>query len=101
MRASSSTLSYLFARGTISAEFFLSDEKFREFFYSKINKSAEDPHIHPDPRKYSIIYAIINYHSSETLNLPFFSKLNLIRSARYLKMLGFTVFLVEIKTIIK
>jgi uncharacterized protein (TIGR04141 family) len=96
----SSSLSHLFAQGAISAETFLSDEKFRKDVKKSIEKKNPalahllgDPKDRPDPSQYEVVFAVIAPPTREKWPqaLPFFSQLNLDRTATRLKLLGFRV----------
>jgi len=99
----SSTLSHLFAQGRISAETFLSDEKFRKEARKILKKQScsIDKHIpihRPNPNDYQVVFAIIKGGGRGwKRSLPFFSQLNLIRSADALRRLGLEVRLEQIK----
>lgn len=107
---SSSTLSHLFSQGSISGELFCTSPEFRKetlkAISSAVHKKAKKPTATRllesfatfkaesiNPREYKIVYAIIGNWKGKLLEerLPFFSKLNLRRSAQDLRALGFDV----------
>ncbi len=98
----SSTLSHLFSQGTVSAETFLSDKKFREDFRGKLTGTDSAiaraiPDSRPDPAQFEVVYAIIAKNGSGwPKSLPFFSKLNLRQASHRLQLLGFKVSLLRI-----
>jgi uncharacterized protein (TIGR04141 family) len=96
----SSSLSHLFAQGIVAAETFLSDEKFRkdikravEAQNPEIARRIGNPKERPDPKQYEIVFAVITPPTREKWPqaLPFFSQLNLDRTATRLNLLGFRV----------
>ncbi|QRN94909.1 TIGR04141 family sporadically distributed protein [Archangium violaceum] len=96
----SSSLSHLFAQGVVSAETFLSDEKFRKDVKKAVEKKNPalaqllgNPKDRPDPNQYEVVFAVIAPPTKEKWPqaLPFFSQLNLDRTATRLKLLGFRV----------
>lgn len=100
----SSTLSHLFAQGTISATTFNGDGDFRHEMRKVITSVTTDPQREEwlqlvpdagqavDKTKYSISYAVVaNSTRTGTDWLPFFSKLNLMQSGKQLQNLGFRV----------
>ncbi|MCO4275925.1 TIGR04141 family sporadically distributed protein [Pseudarthrobacter sp. HLT3-5] len=103
-KSRSSTLSHLFAQGTVSATTFVADGSFRDEIRSIIANETEEPHrarwldLIPeegrpvDRSKYSVSYVVIaNSKRSGTDWLPFFSKLNLMQNGQQLLNLGFSV----------
>jgi uncharacterized protein (TIGR04141 family) len=102
----SSALSHLFSQGAIAAETFLSDEKFRkevkkviEGQNPEIARRMGDPRERPDPSQHEIVFAVITPPTREKWPnaLPFFSQLNLVRTASRLRLLGFRVSLYRIE----
>jgi len=93
----SSTLSHLFAQGRVSAEAFISDQKFRDEARKLLKQEASSLAAHvpvgrPDASKYQIVFAIIKGGGKGWKgSLPFFSQLHLVRSAEALRRLGFEV----------
>ncbi|MCY1074741.1 TIGR04141 family sporadically distributed protein [Archangium lansingense] len=101
----SSTLSHLFAQGTVATETFLRDEHFRKDLKELVEKQNPgaakllgNPAQKPDPTRYEIVFAVITDAPKEDWPqaLPFFSQLNLVRNARRLSMFGFRVSLCRI-----
>lgn len=105
-KSRSSTLSHLFAQGTVAATTFLQDGIFRDEIRAVITRTAaaktragwldlvpaaSDP---VDRSRYSVSYVVIaNTTRSGNDWLPFFSKLNLMQNGRQLRNLGFDVHL--------
>lgn len=103
-KSRSSTLSHLFAQGTVSATTFVADGSFRDEIRKIIEIETKEPQrsswldlIPEDGRsvdraKYAVSYVIIaNSSRSGTDWLPFFSKLNLMQNGQQLLNLGFGV----------
>ena len=92
---SSSTLSHLFAQGTVSGETFVSDEKFRDDARAMLRAQSTSlakhvPRTRPVARNYEIVFAIIKKRTRDWRStLPFFSQLNLVRAIDRLSRLGF------------
>ena len=92
----SSVLSHLFAQGYVASELLAEDSKYRAKMRAKLPEDIK--HLIPvdriDPAKYTIIYAIVG-RSSEGRKLaellPFFSRVNLYRTAQRLKRFGYKV----------
>lgn len=98
----SATLSHLFAQGRISAETFLDDPIFRDKVRDLFSEQAASlanhvPSGRPDSSKYVVVFAIIKGGRGWKRSLPFFSQLNLVRSAEALRRRGFEVRLERIK----
>jgi uncharacterized protein (TIGR04141 family) len=102
----SAALSHLFAQGAVAAETFLRDEKFRkevkkvlEAQNPELAKRIGNPKDRPDPSQYEVVFAIITPPTKEKWPqaLPFFSQLNLVRTASRLSLLGFRVALHRIE----
>ena len=105
-KSRSSTLSHLFAQGTVAATTFLQDGVFRDQIRGVIERTAApqtkstwldlvpDAVHQVDRSRYSVSYVVIA-NSTRRGNdwLPFFSKLNLMQHGRQLRNLGFTVHL--------
>lgn len=98
-------MSHLFSQGVIAAETFLRDEGFRVRLQEILMPSHPtqarllgDPVQRPEPSRFEIVFAIITEASRKDWPraLPFFSQLNLVRSAQRLRMLGFQVSLCRI-----
>lgn len=103
-KSRSSTLSHLFAQGTVSATTFVADGSFRDEIRKSIESDTVDPQrslwldLIPegnqsvDRSKYSVSYVVIaNSKRSGNDWLPFFSKLNLMQNGQQLLNLGFKV----------
>jgi uncharacterized protein (TIGR04141 family) len=97
--AASSTLSHLFAQGTVSGELMVHEPGFRKQFYEKIPASHRwgncDDQI--NPRDFEICFAIVA-RPGKPLALPFFSQVSLRTAVRTLKQLGYKVSLAEIQS---
>jgi len=103
-KARSSTLSHLFAQGSVSATTFLSDGPFRAALRAHIVDNVEPasrdrwlalipPDGDPiDRASYRVTYAVLANSDRQGLDwLPFFSKLNLVQNARQIANLGLPV----------
>jgi uncharacterized protein (TIGR04141 family) len=88
----STQLSHLFAQGVVSGELFLQDEAFRRKVNEKLPRALRLPDIRkrPNPAEYEIVYGIIS-RSSNPLEIPFFSKVNLRNAQRRLQAYGYKV----------
>jgi len=105
----SSTLSHLFAQGTVAARIFLSDENARKSIREQIKKitnnsdilaTIPDENSRPNPNDYEIAYAIITKSVNNWPDsLPFFSCVNFMQNAKHLTELGFNVSLQKIDEI--
>lgn len=92
----SSILSHLFAQGYVASELLAEDGKYREKMRAKM--PDEIKHLIPvdriDPARYMVVYAIVG-RSSEGQKLaellPFFSRVNLYRTAQRLGRIGYKV----------
>lgn len=103
-KSRSSTLSHLFAQGSVSATTFVSDPHFREEVRSHIRETVskaqqarwlalvpgQDENV---PRQdYCVTYVVVASSEADGVGwLPFFSKLNLMQHGRQLVRLGFKV----------
>jgi uncharacterized protein (TIGR04141 family) len=89
---SSSTLSHLFAQGSVASEAFVKDETFRERLNPSLPKASRlvDPKVRPDPSKYTVVFAIVTTKAVPS-EIPFFSKVTLKNAARTLSALNFKV----------
>jgi uncharacterized protein (TIGR04141 family) len=94
----SSVLSHLFSQGVVSGELFQTDAKFRE----KVNNylpdtfKLDDITSPPSRGQYKIVYAIISDAPGDSLELPFFSRLNIRYAVRRLEGYGYKVLLAKI-----
>lgn len=88
----SSVLSHLFAQGLVSGELLLSDGDFRGKVRDKLPDSYKNliPTTKPNSIEYEVVYAIIS-ESEDSLDIPFFSKINLRNAKRRLEMFGYKV----------
>ncbi len=96
-KGGSAGLSHLFAQGSVSAEVMLGDRAFRKEARKVLRR------VHPDARDlvpiddlhsadYEIVFLILgDANASVKENLPFFSKVNLMRVYENLSQRGFTV----------
>ena len=84
----SSTLSHLFAQGEISAQNMVSNAEFRRNARAKFPKAGLEVDSF-DPRRHEVAYAIIAKPGKGEVTLPFFSAVNLRRTAEWLKLMGF------------
>lgn len=96
----SSTLSHLFAQGTVSADLFQNDVGFRMKAKERIAEASKAiAGIFPDtktpnPKDYEIVYAIIKKDNDVVpwqKSLPFFAKLNLRQASIMLSNRGYKV----------
>jgi len=96
---SSAMLSHLFSQGLVSADLLLTDKSFR----NKVNKKLDNFHkdvvskSDPDPKDYTIVYAIGT--SKSNLKLPFFSIINYRNIKKQLNLYQYNVLLIKIKQI--
>lgn len=103
-RSRSSTLSHLFAQGSVSATTFIGDGHFRDEIRKLVRKNTKGAataqwlSLIPESgkavsrSKYSVSFVIIANSSATTCDwLPFFSRLNLMQCGRQLQNLGFKV----------
>ena len=76
----------------VSAELFLQDEAFRRKVNDKLPATLKlsDVRVRPNPSEYEIVYGIIS-RSSNPLEIPFFSKVNLRNARRRLQAYGYKV----------
>lgn len=93
----SSTTSHLLSQGRISGELLLREEEFRKSSIEKINEINSDFSTVIKLRDYvasevTIVFAIIDKDPRELHErLPFFSKLNMMQAAKFLRGLGYKV----------
>jgi uncharacterized protein (TIGR04141 family) len=91
-KTQSQRLSVLFAQGRISAEVFRQDSQFRERVRAKLLGTHPDianlipaAHVRFNPHAFETVYAVVtNRPAGFPINLPFFSRLNLVRTYEYL-----------------
>jgi uncharacterized protein (TIGR04141 family) len=101
-RARSSTLSHLFAQGTVSAHAFASDQTYREGARAQVAQTpcgteALFPSIKPIASDYGVVFAIIaRGEHALGASLPFLSQVNLSYAARQIAGWGFDVAIVRI-----
>jgi uncharacterized protein (TIGR04141 family) len=101
-KSRSSTLSHLFAQGSVSATTFVSDGVYRDGVRAMIESSVAPAEkdkwlslIPPgseniDRSKYTVSYAVITNSEKPGADwLPFFSKLNLMQQGKQVRSLGF------------
>jgi uncharacterized protein (TIGR04141 family) len=106
-KSRSSTLSHLFAQGSISAATFVSDGEYRDELRKAVLEASPagseskwlslvpDGTTVVDKQKYTVSYVVLtkgNHSGSDWL--PFFSKLNLMQHGRQLQNMGFGVSLI-------
>jgi len=94
----SATLSHLFSQGSVAAQVFLQDEKVRTDLAAILTKDKKNafvplvPNDRPTASQYEVAYAIIaKPRKGRPAALPFFSQLNLMQQAKFLRGLGFNV----------
>lgn len=109
-KSRSSTLSHLFAQGSVSAATFVNDGHFRDGIREAIREAVQDGDndlwldLVPSgeqgidrSRRYCVTYAVVANSKREGIDwLPFFSKLNLMQHSRQLIGLGFDVALTRV-----
>ncbi|WP_146008947.1 DUF6119 family protein [Zhihengliuella halotolerans] len=108
-KSRSSTLSHLFAQGSVSATTFLSDGHFRDqirgIIEQEVDIGTRDTWLELVPNggavversRYSVIFAVVaNSNRAGHDWLPFFSKLNLMQQGRQLINMGFGVSVVRV-----
>lgn len=93
-KGQSSQLSHLFSQGKVSAQCFISDEKYRQqvsdIAQVRYGKSVFDYHDKPQPNEFEIVYAIIDKTDSPiNKKLPFFSLVNLMLTIKDLDRMRF------------
>jgi len=94
---SSSVLSHLFSQGTVSAQLLLFDKTFRQ----EMNQVLPPSHRLPDPAdsiiasEFEVAYAVVA-RRGKSLDLPFFSKVNLRNAVQLLTQFGYHVSLTAI-----
>lgn len=93
----SSLLSHLFNQGTVSAELFRGDVRFRKDLNKRLPSRHKIKGIEevPSPNEYKIVYAVISEYE-EDLSIPFFSKISLRHAVNRLATLGYAVELAKV-----
>lgn len=87
----SSVFSHLFMQGKNSAALFLRSQEYRNEIRKILSEGFEVSSEPPNPNDYKIIYAVITkYANTEKDNIPFFSKITLCDTKKYLNDLGFS-----------
>lgn len=99
----SSALSHLFAQGRVSGQLFLNDKPFRKKVKEKVKEIKSDIPIdienNPTASDFQIVFGVISESSNE-LNLPFFSKVNLKNEKKLLETFGFkNIYLTKIQRV--
>jgi uncharacterized protein (TIGR04141 family) len=100
MYGKSSVFSHLFAQGFVSGQLLQVDSSFREKVRSKLPtayKTLVPGSAKPKDGEFTIVYAVISNDLSQTLYLPFFSRVNLNNTARILRGFGYKVELLKIR----
>ena len=94
----SAQLSHLFSQGIVSGELFVQDADFRQKVNDKLPASLKlsQPEMRPEPRDYRVVFAVIS-KSNSSLDIPFFSKVNLRNARRRLEGYGYRVSLKKIE----
>lgn len=90
----SSTLSHLFSQGSVSAELFNDDKKYRQFILDKLPKGWSPSFDLDNPHKPSIVFVYaVSTKAGRSLpqELPFFSKVNLLHHKRIIERMGYQV----------
>lgn len=94
-KSRSSTLSHLFAQGTVGARVFLADGSVRNTVRAKLTAALQslipDDSTRPTPSEWEVVYAVITKGGTKADALPFFSQLNLMQHTKLLHELGFRV----------
>ena len=95
-RTSSGTLSHLFAQGRVSAEAFRWIPEVRTQMRAHLGAAhpltASIPVDEPGQREFAVVFAVLAKNAADLPGeLPFFSKLNLVRTARDIRRAGYDV----------
>ncbi|MEG0752707.1 MAG: TIGR04141 family sporadically distributed protein, partial [Angelakisella sp.] len=103
-KGQSSQLSHLFSQGKISAQCFISDEKYRQqisdIAQSRYGKNIFDYHSKPRSNEFEIVYAIIDDKDTPiSKKLPFFSLVNLMLTIKDLDRMQFKYSICFIKRV--
>ncbi len=94
----SSSLSHLFQQGTVSAELFAGESRFRQGVNKILPATERVSADEIDPRVYEVAFLVIN-KSDKQLKLPFFSKVTLRGAIRRLRAYGYKVSFSRAKSI--
>ncbi len=92
----SSTLSHLFAQGSVSASLFVRDSQFRADVRALVANSPCDkaelfPTTSVTPGSFTVVFAIVSPRTGPAPTLPFFSQVNLMNASQTLRTMGFRV----------
>ncbi len=96
-RTTSATLSHLFAQGRVAAEVFRFESGVRDQMRSHLGPghvlTETIPISEPAPRQFEIVFGVVAKNAPDLpMGLPFFSKLNLARTAKQIsRTLGYRV----------
>ncbi len=96
-RTASATLSHLFAQGRVAADAFRFEPDVRDQMRARLGSGhilhASIPVQDPEPRQFEIVFAVVAKNAPDLpMGLPFFSKLNLARTAKEIsRTLGYRV----------
>jgi len=96
-RTTSATLSHLFAQGRVAAEAFRFEPDVREQMRIHLGPghvlTGTIPLLEPAPRQFEIVFGVVAKNAPDLpMGLPFFSKLNLARTAKQIsRTLGYRV----------
>lgn len=104
-RGYSSTLSHLFAQGTVAAQLMLGDQPFRTASRELVDRidssfTAVLPDARPRPEDYEVGYVVITRATPQNDNpytLPFFSLVNLCSTVRTLQAFGIKVSIAKVR----
>jgi uncharacterized protein (TIGR04141 family) len=93
----SSTLSHLFAQGSVSGETYVSDPEFRAKVNAKMPSTLRiaDPSAKYKPNDQKIVFAVIARNEGD-LGIPFFSKVSLRNAVNRLVGFGYSVELAKV-----
>lgn len=94
---SSSSLSHLFAQGLVSSTLLSSEKLFIDKVNAQLKANGSSALKGPvDGKDYEVVYAIVDGAPGDTLDIPFFSKVNLESTCKRLRLLGYDVKLLHI-----
>lgn len=99
MYGKSSVLSHLFSQGFVSGQLIQVDSEFRKKIIDKVSpafKGLLSEQNKPKENEFTITYAIISESIGE-LYLPFFSRVNLLNTAKILRGFGYKVEMLKIE----